>query len=72
MQCKGLMEVLVLTVLLDAGIISSACYSTMIFLAVATTSLTMPLTRLFRRRDPALYADGRMPAGMPADRHEAT
>lgn len=48
MQCKGIMEVLVLAVLLEAGTISIICFSTMILMAIATTSLTMPLARLFQ------------------------
>ncbi|XVO89392.1 cation:proton antiporter [Pseudomonas palleroniana] len=46
MQCKGIMEVLVLAVLLEAGTISIICFSTMTLMAIATTSLTMPLARL--------------------------
>lgn len=48
-MCKGLMEILVLTMLLEAGIISSECFSAMILMAVATTAATKPLVLLLRR-----------------------
>jgi len=46
MQTKGLMEVIVLTILLEGGIISQTVFSAMIVMAVVTTGLTMPFTRL--------------------------
>lgn len=46
MPCKGLMEVIVLTVLLEAGVLSGACFSAMVLMAVAVTALTQPMTRL--------------------------
>lgn len=55
MPCKGLMEVIVLTILLEAGVLSAACFSAMVLMAVAVTALTQPMTRLVerlvRRRD---------------------
>ncbi|HYD32297.1 MAG TPA: cation:proton antiporter [Azospirillaceae bacterium] len=48
LQCKGLMEVIVLTVLLDAGILSGAAFSALVLMAVATTAATKPLTLLLR------------------------
>lgn len=57
MPCKGLMEVIVLTILLDAGVLSPACFSAMVLMAVAVTALTQPMVhlmdRLARRRDGA-------------------
>ncbi len=50
MQTKGLMEVVVLTVLLDAGIIGPAAFSALVLMALVSTAATMPLTRLFLRR----------------------
>ncbi|MFP5513274.1 MAG: cation:proton antiporter [Alphaproteobacteria bacterium] len=46
MPCKGLMEVIVLTVLLEAGVLSGSCFSAMVLMAVAVTALTQPMTRL--------------------------
>ncbi|MBF0414595.1 MAG: cation:proton antiporter [Magnetococcales bacterium] len=46
MQTKGMMEVLILTIFRDANIISTTCFSAMMFMAIITTSLTMPLLRV--------------------------
>jgi Kef-type K+ transport system membrane component KefB len=46
LQTKGLMEVIVLTVLLDIGIISSGVFAAMILMALVSTALAMPLARL--------------------------
>jgi Kef-type K+ transport system membrane component KefB len=53
MQCKGLMEIVVLTLLLDAGIISPACFSAMVLMALATTAATKPLAALLLPRKSA-------------------
>lgn len=50
MQCRGLMEILVLSVLFDAGLISRSCFSSLVVMAVATTALALPLVRLLERR----------------------
>ena len=49
MPCKGLMEVIVLTILLDAGVLSVACFSALVLMAVVTTALTQPMTLLVGR-----------------------
>lgn len=46
MQTKGMMEVLVLTIFRDANIISTTCFSAMMFMSIITTSLTMPMLRI--------------------------
>lgn len=46
LQTKGLMEVIVLTVLLDAGIISATVFAALILMALVSTALAMPLARL--------------------------
>jgi Kef-type K+ transport system membrane component KefB len=51
LQTKGLMEVIVLTVLLDAGIISANVFAALILMAVASTALAMPLARLMLARE---------------------
>ncbi|CAO3441719.1 hypothetical protein [Azospirillum argentinense] len=49
MSCKGLMEVIVLTILLEAGVLSEACFSAMVLMAVVVTALTQPMTLLAGR-----------------------
>jgi Kef-type K+ transport system membrane component KefB len=46
LQAKGLTELIVLTVLLDAGIISPRIFAAMILMALLSTALAMPLARL--------------------------
>lgn len=46
LQSKGLVEVLVVTVLIDAGIVTTKVFSALILVAVFCTVLAMPLTRL--------------------------
>ena len=46
LQSKGLTELIVLTVLLDAHIISPTVFSAMIVMALFSTALAMPLARL--------------------------
>jgi Kef-type K+ transport system membrane component KefB len=45
-QTKGLVELVVLTVLLDRGVISTSAFSALTLMAVITTLLAMPLARL--------------------------
>jgi hypothetical protein len=47
MQTKGLMEVVVLTVLLEAGLIAPVTFSALVLMALVSTAATMPLARLF-------------------------
>ena len=47
LQSKGLMEVLVVTILIDAGIVNSLVFSALIFVAIVCTVAAMPLTRFF-------------------------
>ncbi len=51
LQTKGLMEVIVLTILLDAGIISTNVFAALILMAVVSTALAMPLARLMLARE---------------------
>lgn len=48
MQCKGLMEVIVLTIMLQAKLISPECFSGMLFMAIITTAITKPMVLGFR------------------------
>jgi Kef-type K+ transport system membrane component KefB len=49
MQCKGLMEVIVLTILLDAGVISQRTFVALVVMALVTTVVTKPLVRVAMR-----------------------
>lgn len=49
-QTKGLMEVVVLTVLLENEIISVTAFSALTLMAVISTGLVMPLARLLLPR----------------------
>lgn len=70
LQSKGLMEVLVITIFTDAGIVTSIVFSAVILVAVICTLATMPLTWFVlgsgRTRDTAigrrLLADGQAAA----------
>jgi len=42
MQCNGLMEIVVLTMMLQAGVISPIAFSGMVFMAITTTAFTKP------------------------------
>lgn len=46
LQTKGLMEVIVLTILLDAKIISATMFSALVLMALVSTALAMPLARM--------------------------
>jgi Kef-type K+ transport system membrane component KefB len=43
LQCKGLMDVVVLSVLFDAGILGKMAFSAMVLMAVVTTAATKPM-----------------------------
>jgi Kef-type K+ transport system membrane component KefB len=74
-QTKGLMELIVLTILLDRGIIGTNVFSALVLMAVLTTMLAMPLTRLALRwsapdsaasaAEPAIAAEMVRPAVHP-------
>jgi Kef-type K+ transport system membrane component KefB len=51
LQTKGLMELIVLTVLLDARIISANVFAALVLMAVVSTALAMPVARLVLARD---------------------
>ncbi|MGE5478464.1 MAG: cation:proton antiporter [Bacteroidales bacterium] len=48
--CKGLMELVVLTLLLERGILSAAGFSGMVLMALVTTALARPAAGLLLRR----------------------
>lgn len=49
MQCKGLMEIVAITMLRDAGIIGPQVFSALALTAVLSTAVCMPLTRMALR-----------------------
>ena len=56
-QTNGLMGLIVLTILLDRGVITPSVFSALVLMGVITTVLAMPLTRLaqrFEHRKPAI------------------
>ncbi|NRR31119.1 cation:proton antiporter [Oxalobacteraceae bacterium] len=62
MQTKGLVEVVVLAVLLDAGIIGVPAFSGLLFVALGTTVLAKPLTALILHPSAALRFGWRLRA----------
>lgn len=46
LQTKGLMELVIVKVFYDVGVVSEPTYSALVLVALASTSLTMPLTKL--------------------------
>ncbi|HEX4892886.1 MAG TPA: cation:proton antiporter, partial [Hyphomicrobiaceae bacterium] len=49
MQCKGLMEIVVVTVLYQKGVFGQATFSALVLVALISTALTVPLCRLCER-----------------------
>jgi Kef-type K+ transport system membrane component KefB len=45
LHSKGLMEVIVVTILLDAGVITSVLFSAVILMAITCTAIAAPLVR---------------------------
>jgi Kef-type K+ transport system membrane component KefB len=58
MQTKGLMEVVILTIFRDDGLISEQVFSALILMSLVCTALTMPLTNLALGRRAAAGAAG--------------
>jgi Kef-type K+ transport system membrane component KefB len=46
MQCKGLMEIVVVTVLYQRAVIGQATFSALVLVALISTAMTVPLSRL--------------------------
>jgi Kef-type K+ transport system membrane component KefB len=60
LQSKGLMEVIVVTILLDAGVITPVLFSSVILMAIACTAIAAPLVRALGTR-----SDGARSAALP-------
>lgn len=46
MQCKGLMEIVIVTVLYQKGVIGQVTFSALVLVALITTAMTVPMARL--------------------------
>jgi Kef-type K+ transport system membrane component KefB len=53
MNTRGLMELIVLNIGLDLGVISPALFAMMVLMALATTMMTSPVVRSLVRTEPA-------------------
>lgn len=51
LQAKGLMEIIALRILLDAGVISGQCFGAFVMMAIVTTIAAKPMTAYFLRQD---------------------
>jgi Kef-type K+ transport system membrane component KefB len=51
MSCKGIVEIVVLKILLEANVISDVTYAAMVIVAVLVTGLTKPLVTLVEPRE---------------------
>ncbi|HRE42898.1 MAG TPA: hypothetical protein PKY87_02885, partial [Terricaulis sp.] len=49
LQCKGLMEIVAATILVQAGLITPTVFAVLVTLALISTTLTVPLFRLASR-----------------------
>jgi Kef-type K+ transport system membrane component KefB len=69
MQCKGLMEIVVVTVLYQKGVFGQATFSALVLVALISTAMTVPLCRLCERAfgDAATRARVREAAGVPVE-----
>lgn len=66
LQTKGLMELVVVTVFKDVGIVSAETYSGLVLVALASTAITMPLCNLLLKPwHERIEASGRAPAPRP-------
>jgi Kef-type K+ transport system membrane component KefB len=56
LQCKGLMEIVAATILVQAGLITPTVFAVLVTLALVSTTLTVPLFRLASRGTRTLRA----------------
>lgn len=79
MQCKGLMEIVIVTILYQKGVFGQVTFSALVLVALISTAMTVPLARLCyrvfgeaatatRRRDPLVVPTAPQPveASRPA------
>lgn len=65
LQCKGLMEIVAASILLQAGLLSATAFAILVTLAIVSTTLTMPLFRLASRALAAKAAPAGSNGGAP-------
>jgi Kef-type K+ transport system membrane component KefB len=66
LQAKGLTELIVLSVLLDAQILSPRIFAPLVLMALVSTALAMPLTRLaLARAGERRLTAGSAPVSLP-------
>lgn len=71
MQCKGLMEIVVVTVLYQKGVIGQVTFSALVLVALISTAMTVPLSRLCVRVFGDAATEPRMvPGALVADTGE--
>jgi Kef-type K+ transport system membrane component KefB len=58
MNCRGLTELVVLNIGLDLGVLSPTLFTILIVMALVSTTMAAPLTRLLARRDGYNVIDG--------------
>jgi hypothetical protein len=64
MQCKGLMEIVVVTILFQKGVIGPATFSALVLVALISTALTAPASRMcVRYFGPSATEATELPAG---------
>ena len=68
MQCKGLMEIVVVTVLYQKGVLGPTAFSALVLVALISTAMTVPLARLCHRTfgEAATTPRERQPVAVPA------
>lgn len=59
LQCKGLMEIVAATILVQAGLITSTTFAVLVTLALVSTTLTVPLFRWVSRSRDARMMEAR-------------
>lgn len=67
MNTRGLMEMVVVNVGLEIGVVSPSLYTMIVIMALVTTAMTTPLLELIARVTPAPTSE-RLPASSPLDR----
>lgn len=70
LQTKGLMEIVVLTILLDAHVISNNVFAALVLMAVVSTAIAMPLARFILWLGAKAPPDDSAPAPPCAERKE--
>jgi Kef-type K+ transport system membrane component KefB len=65
LQTKGLMEVLVATILVDHGVVGEALFAPLILMALVCTTLTAPMLRALGLRDDGELSPGGEPRTRP-------